>query len=78
MAPSRDNPSVMREYLTPCSPGDTGAIEKTWNDVESDELLEPELTIADFLKAVATNRPTVNQADLEQQVKFTNDFGQEG
>ena len=43
--PSRSNPSAMARYLTPCSPGDTGAIEKSWMDVEGDELLEPPLIV---------------------------------
>jgi vacuolar protein-sorting-associated protein 4 len=64
--------------LTPCSPGDSDAIEKAWTEVEGDQLLEPDLTVNDFIKAVSTCRPTVNQADLEMQVKFTNEFGQEG
>lgn len=29
-----------KEYLTPCSPGDPDAFEKSWTDVESDDLLE--------------------------------------
>ncbi|KAI7833942.1 P-loop containing nucleoside triphosphate hydrolase protein [Kickxella alabastrina] len=67
-----------REYWTPCSPGDPQAIEKTWSEVSGDELWEPDLTLADFLKAVKTSRPTVNNADLEKQIEFTDDFGQEG
>ena len=40
--PSRTNPSVMiDDLLTPCSPGDPGAIEMTWMDVPGDKLLEP-------------------------------------
>ena len=31
---------------TPCSPGDPAAQEKTWNDVSSDELLEPPLVVS--------------------------------
>lgn len=31
-----------------------------------------------FLKALVTVRPTVNQADLDKQVEFTEQFGQEG
>ncbi|OAJ40104.1 hypothetical protein BDEG_23877 [Batrachochytrium dendrobatidis JEL423] len=76
-APSRKDPNVMTVHLTPCSPGDPGAIEKSWTSVGSDELLEPELTIADFLRSAATARPSVNQSDLEQYVKWTADFGQE-
>ena len=64
--------------LTPCSPGDSGAIEMSWIDIEADELKEPELTIKDFLKAIKTTRPTVNEEDLIKQEGFTKDFGQEG
>lgn len=64
--------------LIPCSPGDKGAIELNWVDIEADELQEPELTIKDFLKAVKITRPTVNNEDLRKQLEFTRDFGQEG
>ena len=65
-------------FWTPCSPGDRDAVEKTWMDVKTDELMEPELTVRDFIKALRTSRPTVNQDDLRQQIKFTQEFGQEG
>jgi len=29
------------ELLSPCSPGESGAIEMTWIDVPGDKLLEP-------------------------------------
>ena len=64
--------------LTPCSPGDEGAIEMSWTDIEADELEEPVLTIKDFLKAIKNTRPTVNEEDLKKQEDFTKDFGQEG
>ncbi|KAJ2058780.1 Vacuolar protein sorting-associated protein 4 [Coemansia sp. S146] len=67
-----------RDFWTPCSPGDPHAIEKTWSEVASDELWEPDLSSSDFLKAVKNSRPTVNDADLEKQIEFTSDFGQEG
>ncbi|KAJ2734446.1 Vacuolar protein sorting-associated protein 4 [Coemansia sp. BCRC 34962] len=67
-----------RDYWTPCSPGDPHAVEKTWSEVASDDLWEPDLSSLDFLKAVKNSRPTVNDADLEKQIEFTNDFGQEG
>lgn len=66
------------EKLTPCSPGDEGAMEMSWQNVETDQLLEPELTIKDFIKLIKSNRPTVNAADIENHTKFTEDFGQEG
>ncbi|KAI9299635.1 Vps4 C terminal oligomerization domain-containing protein [Cunninghamella echinulata] len=77
-APSRQAPDQLSPHLTPCSPGDPSAKEMTWVDIEPDQLLEPELTIRDFLKAVQSSRPTVNGDDIQQHVKFTNDFGQEG
>lgn len=64
--------------LTPCSPGDVGAIEMSWLDIATDELQEPELVVKDFIRAVKNNRPTVNDADIQNHVKFTDDFGQEG
>lgn len=50
----------------------------TWVDIESEQLLEPELTLRDFLKAAQNSRPTVNGADINQHVAFTDEFGQEG
>lgn len=64
--------------LTPCSPGDEGAEELSWQNIETDELLEPPLTIKDFIRAIKSNRPTVNASDIQNHVKFTEDFGQEG
>ncbi|VEU23292.1 DEKNAAC104421 [Brettanomyces naardenensis] len=62
----------------PCSPGAEGAVEMNWLDLEGDQLKEPELTMKDFIKAVKTNKPTVNKKDLEKFEEFTNDFGSEG
>ncbi|ODV86694.1 hypothetical protein CANARDRAFT_6270 [[Candida] arabinofermentans NRRL YB-2248] len=66
------------EQYTPCSPGDEDAQEMNWLDLDGEELKEPELGIKDFIKAIKTNKPTVNQKDLDQFVEFTNDFGSEG
>ncbi len=78
MAPCRDNPQAQRKYLTPCSPGDEGAIEKSWMDVSTDELLEPELTVHDFVKSVRSGKSSVNEDDIAQYTKWTTEFGQEG
>ncbi|CAH2353419.1 vacuolar protein sorting-associated protein 4 [[Candida] railenensis] len=67
-----------KEKFLPCSPGDDGAREMSWMDIGTDELQEPDLTIKDFIKSIKSNRPTVNDADIENHIKFTNDFGQEG
>lgn len=74
-APRNATSQTTRRFLTPCSPGAPHAIEMTWVDVEPQQLLEPDLTVQDFMKAVRTSKPTVNQKDIQQQIKFTNDFG---
>lgn len=66
------------EKLTPCSPGDEGAIEMTWTQVDSDKLLEPPLLLKDFIKAVKAARPTVSQEDIKRSEDWTKEFGSEG
>ncbi|KAE8445600.1 Vacuolar protein sorting-associated protein 4 [Mollisiaceae sp. DMI_Dod_QoI] len=66
------------EKLTPCSPGDAGAVEMTWTEVDSDKLLEPPLQLKDFIKAVKGARPTVSQEDIKRSEDWTNEFGSEG
>lgn len=60
---------------TPCSPGAADAVEKTWTDVDSEELLEPPLRIADFLKSLASVRPTVTEADVKKHDQWTAESG---
>ncbi|KAF8758757.1 Cytochrome P450 sterol C22-desaturase [Rhizoctonia solani] len=59
--------------LTPCSPGDPEAVEKSWTDVGTDELQEPALTLNDFVRAVQTVRPTVTEADIKKHEEWTQD-----
>jgi vacuolar protein-sorting-associated protein 4 len=66
------------EKLTPCSPGDTGALEMTWTEVDSDKLLEPPLVLKDFIRAVKGARPTVSQEDIKRSADWTAEFGSEG
>lgn len=54
------------EKLTPCSPGDQGAVEMTWVDVDGEKLLEPPLTVKDFIRAIKASRPTVSGTDLQR------------
>ena len=63
---------------TPCSPGDPQAVEKHWMELAGDELVEPELVMADFIKAVQMTRPTVSDGDILKHQQFTDEFGQEG
>jgi vacuolar protein-sorting-associated protein 4 len=66
------------EKLTPCSPGDSGAMEMSWVNIEADQLLEPPLMLKDFIKAVRNSRPTVSQEDLQRNAEWTKEFGSEG
>eukprot|EP00835_Amoeboradix_gromovi_P005409 NODE_505_length_7533_cov_0.471886.p2 type:complete len:421 gc:universal NODE_505_length_7533_cov_0.471886:2136-3398(+) len=77
-AKDRKDINKMKVYWTPCSPGDPNAIEKTWMEVQGDELLEPTLNIQDFYKAVQNNRPTVSKADLVEHEKWAQQFGMDG
>lgn len=77
--PSPKDPNVIvDDLLIPCSPGDSGAMEMTWMEVEGEKLAEPPVTMKDMLKSLATSKPTVNDEDLVKLEKFMNDFGQEG
>lgn len=67
-----------QEKLTPCSPGDTGALEMSWVDVDTEQLLEPPLQVKDFVKAIKGSRPTVSGEDLKRSADWTLEFGSEG
>ena len=76
-----DDDQVMvdgEEKLTPCSPGDQGAMEMTWVDVDSEKLLEPPLQLKDFVRAIKASRPTVSAEDLKKNAEWTAEFGSEG
>ncbi|XP_002159815.2 vacuolar protein sorting-associated protein 4B isoform X1 [Hydra vulgaris] len=77
--PSREDPSkIVDDLLSPCSPGDRGAIEMNWMDVPGNKLLEPVVSFSDMNRSLASIRPTINEEDLTRLKKFTEDFGQEG
>jgi vacuolar protein-sorting-associated protein 4 len=63
---------------TPCSPGDPEAVEKTWSEVESDELVEPPLRLADFLKSLSDVSRTVTDADIVKHEEWTTNSGNVG
>lgn len=66
------------EKWTPCSPGDPQAQEKSWTELEGDQLLEPPLKVRDFVKAIKASRPTVSKEDLTKSAEWTKEFGSEG
>ena len=71
---SRTNPDVIvNDLLTPCSPGEPGAIEMSWVDVPGEKLLEPKVNMIDMLLSLQddkemsimlSKKPTVNDKDL--------------
>ena len=61
---------------TPCSPGDPEAEEKSWTDIESNELQEPPLKLADFLKSLSSTRPTVTADDIKRHEQWTAESGE--
>lgn len=46
--------------------------------VEPDKLRAPDICIDDFYQAIARIKPSVCEADLIQQIEFTNNFGSDG
>ncbi len=66
------------DLWTPCSPGDAGAVEKTWMDVDGSKLLPPLATLHDFLRSIESTKPSVNHEDVAKQMQWTQEFGQEG
>ncbi|KAF5137256.1 Vacuolar protein sorting-associated protein 4 [Metarhizium anisopliae] len=67
-----------KRMLTPCSPGDPEKIEMTYDGVNSDELLAPDVSLKDFEMALEDSHPTVSKEDIEKQIDWTNEFGSEG
>lgn len=67
-----------KRMLTPCSPGDPDRIEMTYDGVDSDELLAPDVRLKDFEMALEDSHPTVSKGDVEKQIVWTNEFGSEG
>lgn len=74
----KDKNVVVNDLLTPCSPGEPGAIEMSWEKVPAEKLLEPVVTASDMLKALASSKPSVRKEDLKKFEDFTKDFGSEG
>jgi len=73
--PDPESESPEPTKWTPCSPGDPEAVEKTWSDIGSTELLEPPLKLADFLKSLDSTRPTVTEADIKRHDEWTKESG---
>ena len=74
--PNPDNP---RDYLwQACSPGDPGAERHDLMELENGKLSCPLVALRDFVRVVATAKPSVSKADLKRQEAWTEEFGQKG
>jgi vacuolar protein-sorting-associated protein 4 len=65
-------------HLLPCSPGEQGAMEMTWDQVPGDKLGDLPVSYNDFLRSLRSAKPTVGKGDLERQFQWTKEFGMEG
>lgn len=69
---------MITDMLMPCSPGDPGAMEMSWMDIPGEKLIDMPVTYEDFLKSLKCSKPTVSKDDVAEQLKWMEEFGQEG
>merc|ERR1712045_260274 len=62
--PTKKTDEWMRDLWTPCSPGDRGAVEKSWMDINGEKLKEPEVDFKMITKSLQSQKATVNDEDL--------------
>ena len=75
--PNPSDPSqIVDDLYMPCSAHCSGAIQMTWEDIPGDRVVEPPLTLWEFMESMEHSRPTVTQSDLKQYDMFTETFGQ--
>lgn len=73
-----DPPQEIRGAWMPCSPGDQGAREMTWQQVDTQMLAEPEVDMMDMLVSLDRSKPTVGPDDLKELEDWTEKYGSEG
>lgn len=65
-------------FFEPTYPSDPMGIDMNLMQVEPKLLKAPDVNADDFFQAIARIRPSVSAGDLDKQVEFTNNFGQDG
>jgi vacuolar protein-sorting-associated protein 4 len=43
---------IIRQKWTPCDPMDPGAVQKSWTEIDTDELAEQKLSLADLTSTI--------------------------
>eukprot|EP00759_Apiculatamorpha_spiralis_P045713 PhF_6_TR4252/c0_g1_i1/m.5751/K12196/VPS4; vacuolar protein-sorting-associated protein 4 len=78
--PNPHDPATMcNDLLMPCPPSDPEGFEMSLFDApDPKKVLSLPVCKTDFLRAMKTARPSVSDADIQQHVQFTRDFGQDG
>jgi len=54
-----DKNQIVDDLLTPCSPGERGAIEMTWMEVDGEKLYEPPVTMVKKINKIC-KLPEIN------------------
>jgi len=62
----------------PCSPGEPDAVKIDLMQIEGNMLEPPVIALRDFVRALDNAKPSVNSRDLDRQIAWTQEFGQEG
>ena len=65
-------------FFIPTYPSDPNGKDLSLMQIEPSKLKAPDVTTDDFFCALSKIRPSVSPDDLDRQIEFTNDFGQEG
>ncbi len=63
---------------TPTYPSDPQATPMTIMDMDPKLLRCPDVCMDDFMAALARIKPSVNNKDIEDHIKWTQEFGQDG
>ena len=63
---------------TPCAPSDPAGKPMTMMDMEPSLLRCPDVKMEDFMAALVRIKPSVNDKDIQDHIKWTAEFGQEG
>lgn len=71
----RNNPDGT---ISPTYPTDPEGFDSSLYKIDGAKLKAPDVTVDDVMSALAQIKPSVGHADLERQIEFTNEFGQDG
>jgi vacuolar protein-sorting-associated protein 4 len=67
-----------KQFFTPCTPEDAGAITMSWKNVPKNQLREPKCEAEDVHTALSKVKPSVSQEDIDNAKEWTDMYGSEG